>query len=151
MPSSKTILEEICGHNKERTFGFTVSPADPWMLFKENNLGICIIIMYVDDMLIIGKKEQIQEFPTKIEKEFSIKIQHSLADYLGSEFLMSKEKAKGWLGQPSIIKTLEQKSGERAMRERLSLTPGTPRFTARRLENEEDKVITKAMRHTEVE
>ena len=38
-----------------------------------------------------------------------------------------------------------QKSGtkiwiERAMKERLSLTPGTPRFTARRLENPEDKV-----------
>ena len=35
---------------------------------------------------------------------------------------------------------LEQKFGERAMKERLSLTPGTPRFTARRLENLEDKV-----------
>ena len=32
------------------------------------------------------------------------------------------------------------KFGERAMKERLSLTPGTPRFTARRLENQEDKV-----------
>ena len=40
---------------KKEPFGFTVSPADPCMLFKENNLGICIIIMYVDDMLIIGK------------------------------------------------------------------------------------------------
>ena len=39
-------------------FGFTASPEDPCMLFKENNLGICIIIMYVDDMLIIGKREQ---------------------------------------------------------------------------------------------
>ena len=28
------------------------------------------------------------------------------------------------------------------MKERLSLTPGTPRFTARRLENQEDKVNT---------
>ena len=33
---------------KKEPFGFTVSPADPCMLFKENNLGICIIIMYVD-------------------------------------------------------------------------------------------------------
>ena len=33
--------------------------------------------------------------------------------------------------------------GERAMKERLSLTPGTPRFTARRLENPEDKVSPK--------
>ena len=29
---------------------------------------------------------------------------------------------------------------DRAMKERLSPTPGTPRFTARRLENPEDKV-----------
>ena len=57
---------------KKEPFGFTVSPADPCMLFKENNLGICIIIMYVDDMLIIGKREQIQEFATMIQKEFSV-------------------------------------------------------------------------------
>ena len=127
---------------KKEPFGFTVSPADPGMLFKENYIGICIIIMYVDDMLIIGKKEQIQEFETKIQNEFSVKIQHNLADYLGCEFHMNKEKTKGWLGQPSIIKSLEQKFGEKAMKARLSLTPGTPRFTARRLENHEDKVNT---------
>ena len=98
--------------------------------------------MYVDVMLIIGKKEQIQEFATKIQKEFSVKIQHNLVDYLGCKFQMNKEETKGWLGQPSIIKSLEQKFGERAMKERLSLTPGTPRFTARRLENHEDKVNT---------
>ena len=110
------------------------------MLFKENELGVCIIIMYVDDMLIIGKKEQIQDFASKVQKEFSVKIQHSLADYLGCEFHMNKERTRGWLGQPSIIKSLEQKFGDRAMKKRLSLTPGTPRFTARRLENLEDKV-----------
>ena len=102
---------------KIEPFDFTVSPADPCMLFKENNLGICIIIMYVDDMLIIGKKEQIQEFATKIQKEFSVKIQHNLVDYLGCEFHMNKEKTKGWLGQTSIIKSLEQKFGKRAMKE----------------------------------
>ena len=32
------------------------------------------------------------------------------------------------------------KFGERVMKERISLTPGTPRFTAKRLENPEDKV-----------
>ena len=125
---------------KKESFGFQVSPADTCMIFKQNELGICIIIMYVDDMLIIGEKEQMQEFTTQIQKEFSVKIQHNLADYLGCEFHMNKVKTRGWLGQPSIIKSLEQKFGERAMKERLSLTPGTPRFTARRLENPEDKV-----------
>ena len=96
--------------------------------------------MYVDDMLIIGKKEQIQDFASKIQKEFLVNIQHNLTDYPGCEFHMNKERTKGWLGQPSIIKSLEQKFGDRAMKERLSLTPGTCRFTARRLENPEDKV-----------
>ena len=128
-----------------------MSPADPCMLLKGNNLGICIIFMYVDDMLIIGKKEQIQNFASKIQKEFSVKIQHNLADYLGCEFHMNKERTKGWLGQPSINKILEHKFGEKAMKERLSLTPGTPRFTARRLENPQDKKIQKTTRLTGVE
>ena len=57
---------------------------------------------------------------------------------------MNKERTRGWLGQPSIIKSLEQQIGDRAMKERLSLTRGTPRFTASRLENREDKVNPKA-------
>ena len=125
---------------KREPFGFQVSPADTCMLFKENELGVCIIIMYVDDMLVIGRKEQIQDFASKIQKEFSVKIQHNLTDYLGCGFHMNKERTRGWLGQPSIIKSLEQKFGDRAMKERLSLTLGSPRFTARRLENSEDKV-----------
>ena len=52
---------------KKERFGFTVSPADPSMLFKENKHGVCIIIMYVDEMLIIGKKAQLQEFARKIQ------------------------------------------------------------------------------------
>ena len=56
---------------------------------------------------------------------------------------MNKVKTRGWLGQPSMVKSLEKKFGKRGMKERLSLTPGTPRFTARRLENPEDKVCPK--------
>ena len=85
---------------KQEPFGFQVSPADPCMLFKENELGVCIIIMYVDDMLIIGKKEQIQEFASKIQKEFSVKLQHNLTDYLGCEFHMNKEKTRDGLDNP---------------------------------------------------
>ena len=55
---------------KQEPFGFQVSPGDPCMLFKENELGVCIIIMYVDDMLIIGKNEQVQDFVSKIQKHF---------------------------------------------------------------------------------
>ena len=105
--AARQFWKKFVGTIKKEPFGFTVSPADPCMLFKENNLGICIIIMYVDDMLMVGKKEQIQEFATMIQKEFSVKIQHNLAHYLGCEFHMNKEKTKGWMGQPSIINVLK--------------------------------------------
>ena len=55
---------------KQEPFGFQGSPADPRMLFKENELGICIIIMYVDDMLIIGKRNKYKSLPPKYKRNF---------------------------------------------------------------------------------
>ena len=50
---------------KQEPFGFQVSPADPCMLFKENELGICIIIMYVNDMLKEGANTRLYLQNTK--------------------------------------------------------------------------------------
>ena len=58
---------------KKEPFGFTVSPVDPCMLFKENNLGICIIIMYVDDMLIIGKRSKYKSLQPWYKRNFQSK------------------------------------------------------------------------------
>ena len=92
--AARQFLKTFLDTAKKELFGFQVSPADPCMLFKENELGVCVIIMYVDDMLIIGKKEQIQEFATKIQQGFCVKIQHNLADYLHCEFHMNKVKTR---------------------------------------------------------
>ena len=40
---------------------FKLSAADPCMLYKEDEKGVCIIIIYIDDMLIIGKEEAIDD------------------------------------------------------------------------------------------
>ena len=37
--------------------GFNLREADPTMLYKEDEKGVCIIVIYIDDMLIIGKEE----------------------------------------------------------------------------------------------
>ena len=39
--------------------GFKLSEADPCMLYKEDEKGVCIIIIYIDDKLIIVKEEAI--------------------------------------------------------------------------------------------
>ena len=85
--AARQFWKKVVNTTKKKSFGFQVSPTDPCMLLKQNELGICIIIMYVDELII--PKEQIHEFTTKIQKEFSVKIQHNLADYLGCEFHMN--------------------------------------------------------------
>ena len=41
--------------------GFQLSEADLCMLYKEDEKGVCIIIIYIDDMLIICKEEAIDD------------------------------------------------------------------------------------------
>ena len=47
--------------DKMQEGGFKLSEADPCMLHKEDEKGVCIIIIYIDDMLIIGKEEAIDD------------------------------------------------------------------------------------------
>ena len=71
MLSSQTILEEICEHSKTRTFWIPSEPADPCMLFKKNELGVCIIIMYVDDMLVLlERRSKYKTSPPKYKRNF---------------------------------------------------------------------------------
>ena len=85
-------------------------------------------------MLVIGNKNIIEELKNKSGK--------SVFEF-GYEFHTNKNRTKGWLGQPSIIISLEQKFGKEAMKHRLGLAPGTPRFVAMRVTEDHDKLGTK--------
>ena len=39
--------------------GFKISKADPCLLYRETQIGICMIIIYDDDLMVIGHKELI--------------------------------------------------------------------------------------------
>ena len=45
--------------DKTQEGGFQLSEADPCMLYREDERGDCIINIYIDHMLIIGKEEAI--------------------------------------------------------------------------------------------
>ena len=55
--------------------GFEISEADPCLLYRENILGLCMIIIYVDDMMVIGYKESIIDVQEEVENVFSIKTE----------------------------------------------------------------------------
>ena len=98
---------------------FKISEADPHLLYRENELGICMFIIYVDDMIVIGHKESIIYVQERVKEVFSIKTETALTDNLGCEFHMNIDKTKGWLGQPSVVRSLEKKFSEEAMKHRL--------------------------------
>ena len=54
--TSKTILETFVNEMTKIDIGFKISKADPCLLYRENKVGICMIIIYVDAMMVIGHK-----------------------------------------------------------------------------------------------
>ena len=54
---SKTFVNEMT----KIDVGFKLSEADPCLLYREKELGICMIIIYVDDMMVIGHRESMKD------------------------------------------------------------------------------------------
>ena len=114
--------------DKMQEGGFQLSEADPCMLYKEDERGVCIIIIYIDDMLIIGKEEAIDAAIKVLQGHFQLKDPTSLENYLGVQTVQSTDGKKAWLGQPTIMNSLEKQFGERVAMKEMTITPGTPGF-----------------------
>ena len=108
--------------------GFQLSEANPCMLYKEDEKGVCIIIIYIDDMLIIDKEGAIDAAIKVLQGHFQMKDPTSLEDYFGVQIVQSDVGKKAWLGRPTIIKSLEKQFGEKATKKKMTITPGTPGF-----------------------
>ena len=64
-----------------------------------------LLATYVDDSIIFGHKDDINDFFESIEI-FKIKHENKLNDFLGVNIIRSVEKDKVWLMQPHLIKSL---------------------------------------------
>ena len=98
------------------------------MLYREDERGVCIIIIYIDDMLIIGKEEAIDAAIKVLQGNFQVKDPTTLEDYLGVQIVQSDDAKKAWLGQPTIIKSLEKQFGEKVAKKKMTIAPQTPGF-----------------------
>ena len=57
------------------------------MLYREDARRICIIIIYIDDILIIGKEEVIDTVIKVLQSYLQVKDPLSLEDYLGVQIM----------------------------------------------------------------
>ena len=67
--------------------------------------------------MIIGKEEAIDDAIKVLKGHFQVKDQTSLEDYLRIQFVQRDGGKKAWLGQPTIIKSLEKQFGEKDAKE----------------------------------
>ena len=74
------------------------------LVYKQDQKGVCIMLIYIDDMLIVGKREAVNMAIQVLQQSFEVKPPTKLEDYLGVQVIKSKNSEKAWLGQPAIIK-----------------------------------------------
>ena len=79
-------------------------------------------------MLIIGKEEAIDAAIKVLQGHFQVKGPTSLEHYFGAQIVQSDDGKNAWLGQPTIIKSLEKQFGEKVAKKKMSITLGTTGF-----------------------
>ena len=83
---------------------------DPCLYVRESTkFGRVYIALYVDDNLIVGKEEAINEVIQELcDEVFTLKGEDNLKDYLSCEIeFLEKNKSAG-LGQPHLIANLQK-------------------------------------------
>ena len=84
--SARQFWKKFVNEMMKTDVGFKISEADPCLLYRENKLGICMIIIYVDDVTVMGQIESLIEVQERLEKGFSIKKKATLLTTLVVNF-----------------------------------------------------------------
>jgi hypothetical protein len=113
---------------------------------RKTDNGVVFIAIWVDDSLLIGNDSAIESTIEDLKKSgFGLKIEGELDDYLSCEITFSRDKSKGWIHQPHLIKKIEKKFGPLVKNFQRYKTPGTPggsilRNTDMKIGPEEQKI-----------
>ena len=73
--SARQFWKKVVNEMIEIGAGFKISEADPCLLYRVNKHGICMIIIYLYDMMVTGHKESIIDVQERVKKVFSIKTE----------------------------------------------------------------------------
>jgi hypothetical protein len=124
-----------------KSMGFTENKSDPCLLSRWINGKVIMIGIYVDDCLVVGKEEQIQEVIQGLKASgFNLKVESSLKDYLSCRVIEDLESKSILILQPHLINNLEAKFGQEVFSKRVYKTPGTPRFKIVRPASDDDVI-----------
>jgi hypothetical protein len=110
-----------------KSLGFVGGKIDPCLFMRKDRNGVVYVAIYVDDCLFMGEKRAIlKAIEDIIESGFKLKVEDNLDDYLSCRIIFDKTRSKAWLGQPHLIKKLEETFGDQVKKLQTYRTPGTP-------------------------
>jgi len=99
----KTVLENI---------GFKACQSDCCLFVRtEKDNKLTIILLYVDDGVVFGLRETINEVLNAIAKEFEIKRMGQMKKYLGFELEILKNSKELFITQPKSISKIKENFG----------------------------------------
>ena len=101
------------------------------------------MLIYIDDMLVVGTTEAVNEAIQIQQQSFEVKAPTTLEDYLGVQVMKSKNGEKAWLGQPTNIKSLKKMFDGDVKTLQSTLTPGSLGFVGQKVVEDEDRVTEK--------
>jgi len=87
--------------------GFVNSQVDPCLFLKVRDNMKCVLTLYVDDSIIAGDEELIEDTIESLKKVFNIKVQGDLEDYLGCE--ITRNERGFCISQRRIIEDLVER------------------------------------------
>ena len=78
-----------------KELGFTQSAADPCLYIRRNELGLAIVILYVDDGFCVGNKPALRQFMDQLrEKKLELKVTEDMEDYLSCQVISAKTRRR---------------------------------------------------------
>ena len=79
-----------------------------------------------------------------LQQSSEVKAPTALEDYLGVQAIQSRNGEEAWLGQPTIINSLEKMFDEDVKTLQSTLTPGSPVFVGQKLLNVKIRLLKRA-------
>jgi hypothetical protein len=122
-----------------KSIGFKGNKSDPCLLSKWTQDGVIMIGIYVDNCLVIGKRDKIDELIAELKTSvFNLKVGNNLTNYLSCQLIKNTKSREILILQPHLINNLEAKFGDEVKSKRVYKTLVTPRFKIVCPDNDDD-------------
>ena len=92
-----------------KNLGFIGGNVNPCLYVKKSAMGAVYVALYMDNNLMEDNMVAIDDATSALKSiELVLKIMEGLQDFFFCKIKISNDKKRAWLGQPHLIKNMEE-------------------------------------------